>query len=387
MSVSLLSIDELTEEVAQTLCYDCACVFNAREVASNQESYSAGHTYFSVASSEPKSGLEALAMTIFRHHSAGLSFDPLKSGVEWWSQVIEADCDIAFHFDRDYGLEEDEGRHIYPLIATVTYLADRGAPTLVANFPGTTDSTQSLDNIRFSQLYLSFPNVGNHLYFPGDLLHAATTDIMEANTDDASDESSTKESNSTDDDNSVATVKKNTIALETLLSDMPNRRITFLANIWINHIPSQAEACSDQVRSHLKTSLATIFPLKILENGQKVIAVDESIINRTETLTFNHCGSNFDVNLPLPTIEKLSEEILSGDCCFLELDYVSNTKPFLFFSEDQPPSEDDEESEDDSDKEEKEEDSTSKVNNNKRHMQQESGSNHKNESKSKRLRR
>ena len=42
----------------------------------------------------------------------------------------------GFHWDRDYGLEESEGLCLYPHLATVTYLSDVGAPTIVLNDVG-----------------------------------------------------------------------------------------------------------------------------------------------------------------------------------------------------------------------------------------------------------
>jgi len=59
-------------------------------------------------------GLEKLAMSIFKHHTQNASFNPSKSGVEWWVQVRQgnggrtrrqtADVSIGMHWDKDEDL-------------------------------------------------------------------------------------------------------------------------------------------------------------------------------------------------------------------------------------------------------------------------------------------
>ncbi len=43
------------------------------------------------------------------------------------------------------GEEEDSGRHIYPLLATVTYVTACGGPTIILNKAGTQDSSDSIE--------------------------------------------------------------------------------------------------------------------------------------------------------------------------------------------------------------------------------------------------
>ena len=69
-----------------------------------------------------------------------------KSGAEWWTQVIDTDDDIGFHWDRDYGEEEKHGKHIYPAFGTVTYLSSLGGPTVVLDMEGTSNSSISPKN-------------------------------------------------------------------------------------------------------------------------------------------------------------------------------------------------------------------------------------------------
>ena len=44
-------------------------------------------THWVPASAAPRSSLEALALNIFRLHTKGVSYDPSKSGAEWWVQI------------------------------------------------------------------------------------------------------------------------------------------------------------------------------------------------------------------------------------------------------------------------------------------------------------
>ena len=85
-------------------------------------------------------------MSIFREHTARARYGRGSSGVEWWVQVREAHPDagarslrsraarlsIGMHWDKDEDLVDQQGINIHPLLSTVTYLSDAGAPTLVS---------------------------------------------------------------------------------------------------------------------------------------------------------------------------------------------------------------------------------------------------------------
>jgi hypothetical protein len=115
----------LPAHTAQTLLQDCASAFTARAKESD-DMYSSGQTYWVPADAVPKSALEHLALDIFRRHTRDVTFDPARSGAEWWTQHIDIYDEIGLHFDKDYVLESS-GVNICPHLGTVTYLCDVGA--------------------------------------------------------------------------------------------------------------------------------------------------------------------------------------------------------------------------------------------------------------------
>ena len=84
----------------------------------------------------PRCALEALALEIFRRH-VGARRTPPQSGVEWWAQVKdpsaaeEAAREVCFHWDKDEQAHTLHGMYVFPQLATVTYLSEGGAPTVV----------------------------------------------------------------------------------------------------------------------------------------------------------------------------------------------------------------------------------------------------------------
>lgn len=133
---------------------------------------------------EPRCALESFALDVLRFHlrnggpSQGTPPCPV-AGAEWWVQVRDAglnahtDASVAFHWDGDEGAMR-RGSHVPPVLATVTYLGNVGAPTLVLPIvasgcgkasPAPTDAA--------SWAFLSYPEQGKHLAFDGRLLHGA----------------------------------------------------------------------------------------------------------------------------------------------------------------------------------------------------------------------
>ena len=135
---------------------DCRRVFTARSVKKKAgkdgkktgRQYSSGETFWISAEATPRCALEHLAQQIFHLHvtdaarkwedacgddaNAPPPFDPHRSGAEWWTQVVDEELDIPFHWDRDYELQKEEGVCLHPHVASVTYLTGLGgAPTLV----------------------------------------------------------------------------------------------------------------------------------------------------------------------------------------------------------------------------------------------------------------
>ena len=94
-----------------------------------------------------------------------------------WTQVIDTRDDIGWHWDRDYGKEED-GELVYPDMATVTYFSKEGGCTAVVK----AKKCKYWRVFRFKghdveHVVLSKPRFGKQLYFDGRYLHGAPADF------------------------------------------------------------------------------------------------------------------------------------------------------------------------------------------------------------------
>eukprot|EP00445_Apocalathium_hangoei_P026085 CAMPEP_0203914674 /NCGR_PEP_ID=MMETSP0359-20131031/55538_1 /ASSEMBLY_ACC=CAM_ASM_000338 /TAXON_ID=268821 /ORGANISM="Scrippsiella Hangoei, Strain SHTV-5" /LENGTH=338 /DNA_ID=CAMNT_0050841027 /DNA_START=50 /DNA_END=1063 /DNA_ORIENTATION=- len=191
---------------------DCEAAFTAR--AAKKGEYSAGETFWVGADvEEPATVLEQLALAIFRLHAGLCTFDRATSGVEWWTQVIDADDDIGWHWDRDYGLEADAGFRLHPHVATVTYLSDLGAPTLMLE--GTEEPEEgnaATKPIGVPVAHWSAPSIGKHVSFDGRWLHGAPADL-------------------------APEVAQGGASAAKGEGAFAGKRFTFLVNIWLNHRP------------------------------------------------------------------------------------------------------------------------------------------------------
>ena len=212
------SDDVIQFEELKLIREDCETVFTARDKPDGA-SYSAGQTFFIPANMKPRCALEALAMKIFHEHTKHLepgTFNPAQSGANWWTLVLdgdneednvaaitppaakistasdsvgakttgldeardsneedeeEGDDEVGLHFDADYELEEQTGGNIFlhPRIATVTYLSNHGAPTMVLNqkSPPMDDPKRSTLENGINKAWLSHPKLGKHIAFDG----------------------------------------------------------------------------------------------------------------------------------------------------------------------------------------------------------------------------
>jgi len=89
---------------------------------------------------------------------------------------------LGFHWDRD---ENAEGQYTYPHLATVTYVTDFGAPTMVIDAKplgfGSTDNNDDdneEDECYPERAWLSYPDMGKHVVFAGDLLHGVPEEFL-----------------------------------------------------------------------------------------------------------------------------------------------------------------------------------------------------------------
>lgn len=230
--------DNNNNNIHQKLIQDCIHAFTARP-KNDDEAYSAGSTFFVPCLMKARCLLEALALDIFHTHVNALklndnsdgnsTFDPERSGVEWWTLVMDAaassddtnsDDDVGMFFDADYGLEDVLPCLIHPHISTITYLTDVGAPTLILQKQSPTpeeDVKTSLEG-SITTGFLSYPKVGKQVAFDGRLLHGAPSSFFPS-------------------------LNSNKTHSNALLE----KRVTFLVNIWFNHCPLDAELLSDNL--------------------------------------------------------------------------------------------------------------------------------------------
>jgi len=275
---------------------DCKTVFHARD---NEETavYSVGETFFVRADEQnPKSNLEALALDIFKFHASDLKYDPTRSGAEWWTLVLEGDDGIGWHWDKDYALE-DRGVNIFPHISTVTYLSS-GLPTVVVEkrAPPYSNEDQDTDEVDYTGCAgalaaVSCPKLGKHLSFDGRFLHGTNSEL-----------------------------------LQLFDSSGNNVRITFLVNIWFNHIPSDADSLPQEVTEKLSTARTAFWNPVIQES--KLIALDVDTEACTSVyIPFKalHEGKyNYSLRLPYPMSKKIASE---GDTVILK--YPMNNAPLV----------------------------------------------------------
>lgn len=178
------------------------------------------------------------------------------------------------------GLEETTGLHIHPHLATVTYLKDCGGPTIILNKIGTRWTKDDLSG-KVDDMIISKPIFGKHIKFDGRLLHAAPSDLMEeeSNADSEADESGSESNSDIDSDigggnnssNSDLIIKindpdnsdeitdskySNSDSEESESDEGFPKRITFLVNIWLNHIPIQSKPFPEERLKDLKTNIS-----------------------------------------------------------------------------------------------------------------------------------
>mmetsp|Transcript_9115 Transcript_9115/g.18056 ORF Transcript_9115/g.18056 Transcript_9115/m.18056 type:complete len:421 (-) Transcript_9115:266-1528(-) len=271
----------------ETFLEDCATVFTARDKP-NGAAYSAGQTFFIPANMKPRCALEALALKIFHEHTKGLepgTFNPAQSGANWWTLVMDDDVEdsngitvpisttvaaapaaaaaaastnsvaagakttgledseddeVGLHFDADYELEEQTGNiMLHPRVATVTYLSDHGAPTLVLEqkSPPMDDMKKSTLENGINKAWLSHPKLGKHTAFDGRFLHGAPALYFPPN----------RNSFHVNHDESKQPVAKR----QKVVKD--TKRYTVLVNIWLNHWVMDAGLLDDEVCAKLIT--------------------------------------------------------------------------------------------------------------------------------------
>eukprot|EP00747_Dinoflagellata_sp_TGD_P207591 gnl/TRDRNA2_/TRDRNA2_81142_c0_seq1.p1 gnl/TRDRNA2_/TRDRNA2_81142_c0~~gnl/TRDRNA2_/TRDRNA2_81142_c0_seq1.p1 ORF type:complete len:453 (-),score=64.97 gnl/TRDRNA2_/TRDRNA2_81142_c0_seq1:16-1293(-) len=236
-----LDDDGRTASVGQSLCFEHRACEVTTSAEARTELLKACHLVFALDGSSwmpctasPRCLPERLAAAVFAHHTAGLSacsdFDPARSGAEWWAQVRQQghrEEAVQFHWDTDESAVEQRRINVHPHLSTVTYLTDCGAPTLILDRrnPRSVESG-SVAAACYGPIrrgLLSYPRIGKHIVFDGQLLHGTVPLGAPADSDE----------------------QKAERAVE---------RVTFLVNVWLNHRPSHCRPVPDSLAARLGDS-------------------------------------------------------------------------------------------------------------------------------------
>jgi len=204
--------------------------------------YETNATYWLGADAVPATAIEGLVLAIFKHHTYGVSFDVRRSGAEWWTQVIDGEHDIPFHWDRDYEMHREQGVCVHPHLATVTYLSGSGgAPTVVlpiaSPLMAANVATECCGPI--STAHACHPRAGWHLVFDGRLLHGAPAQLRSSVPPIAKKRKGVPGERRACDARGVA-------------APTPTR-VTLLVNVWLNWIPCGADPLHAEVARSLST--------------------------------------------------------------------------------------------------------------------------------------
>ena len=187
----------------------------------------------------PAGPLEELAMRILRFHTGGGAQHNV--GAEWWANIsrsasLAADGtgDINLHFDKDEKAFEAYGVVVHPLLSTVSYLSDDGAPTVLLPHlslsPADPQSYARSEEAPTDEptAMIVPPVVGRHLRFDGRWLHGAPAGyaVCEPVVSSASSAAAPP---------SAATAASSSSSA----SSSSYERVTFCVNIWVNHRPGR----------------------------------------------------------------------------------------------------------------------------------------------------
>ena len=167
----------LTPDQVSRLREEAHALFTAKQKTRGSGRYSAGTTFFIHAADTPRSLAEEYALSVFRWFTQGQYFDPHCAGAEFWPLVLNENSDeVGAHYDKDYAAEA-EGEDLYPLVGTVTYLADHGAPTTF--FEITEDTTRDHSECSIEHAWISRVRSGKVVAFDGRYLHCAPSALID----------------------------------------------------------------------------------------------------------------------------------------------------------------------------------------------------------------
>ena len=218
------------------------------------------------ANDAPRCALERFAMRVFDFHAPDEEdgYDAETSGVEFWTQD---GASLGAHFDKDETAREKVGVIVTPHLATVTYLSDGGAPTVV--FEGLTPRSlpeEKRANESCERVAVMYPKVGAHLRFDGRFLHGVLSEFA---------------------------------------GDAPTegKRMTLLCNVWLNHKPMGVERLPEKVSTALDAAASIEHVWKTSKLKSREISAsdddkDECVAMRANK--FGPTGGEYVVAAKLP---------------------------------------------------------------------------------------
>ena len=288
--------------------------------------------------------LEDLALMIFHYHTKLLSnnsgksgsIDMSRSGAEWWIQVkqnkktdvgdgnlkddgdninknINNDETVCLHYDKDEVVADVWGAGLFPPLSTITYLTNSPQPTLIFN-----TTANDMVGSPINDAYLSFPRVGKHVSFEGDMLHGAPSHDALCN---------------------WSTQLKHNLLTKNNAEDNEDTslRVTFLVNIWLNHHPQGVDMLNEEIARSLKYKAHEgVRRLDAVEKSMEALHVsfmpppppnDDTGLDKQDTTKRTiPTAKDYDVNVPLTTLVSLQSHgtisshnvILSSDEVYAE---------------------------------------------------------------------
>ena len=93
-------------------------------------------------------------------------------GGKYWVQHRSSMEDVGFHYDKDEGMASDQMIMRFPQFATVTYLSNEGAPTVIFNQTVTQNGNVEVPRVP-TNTFLVYPEKNKHMINRGDLNHGA----------------------------------------------------------------------------------------------------------------------------------------------------------------------------------------------------------------------
>lgn len=207
--------------------------------------------------------LEDLALMIFKYHTEKVEGGELdegtagigdvsygnNTGLEWWIQIKdlnESSSDVVdeaigsitgptieLHYDKDEVMADVWGIGKFPTLGTVTYLStsrgikNRNVPPQPTVIYSNTAGDEVGNPIR--DCYISYPRIGKHVCFDGNLLHGAFSDSKLAHW----------EQNEIRNSDTLCSKGEDNV--------YDRYRFTFLVNIWLDHHPNGIEPLPDKM--------------------------------------------------------------------------------------------------------------------------------------------